>query len=223
MLYSLIPPALVVLSLVGIIIFLMKKASAVADLESQLIQAEENTTGARESFLGKIKSRGLWFLEKIFQGFRFLFLKLVKIFSVWGELIRRKRNSKIEGKRPQYSEGKKEEKLNLAQAERIDEIFQRRERNIQLKEEISKEKSDETLAPVNNPVEKKDIFEKILIERIAANPKDIEAYERLGEYYFEIENWDYAKDCFKQVVKLNPGNRNVKIKIRKLERLLGDK
>ncbi len=68
--------------------------------------------------------------------------------------------------------------------------------------------------------ERKDIFEKILIDRIAVNPKDIEAYERLGEYYSEIENWEYAKECFKQVIRLDNKNISVKIKMKRLERLL---
>ena len=59
-----------------------------------------------------------------------------------------------------------------------------------------------------------------LIDRIAANPKDIEAYERLGEYYLEIENWNYAKECFKQVLKLNPRNIGARSRMRKLERIL---
>jgi tetratricopeptide (TPR) repeat protein len=69
--------------------------------------------------------------------------------------------------------------------------------------------------------EMKDRLEEILIERIALNPKDIEAYERLGEYYMEIENFEFAKECFKQVIKLDPTNKNVKYKMRRLEYVLG--
>jgi cytochrome c-type biogenesis protein CcmH/NrfG len=68
--------------------------------------------------------------------------------------------------------------------------------------------------------EMKDRLEELLIERIAANPKDVEAYERLGQYYMEIENYEFAKECFKQIVKLNPLNRNAKYTLKKLERLL---
>ena len=73
---------------------------------------------------------------------------------------------------------------------------------------------------VEKKVVKKDLFEKILIDRIASNPKDIEAYERLGEYYLEIESWNYAKECFKQVIKLNPRNIGARSRMRKLERIL---
>lgn len=68
----------------------------------------------------------------------------------------------------------------------------------------------------------KNKLEELLIERVAANPKDVEAYERLGEYYMEVETYNDAKECFKQVMKLCPTNRNVKYKIKRLERLLGE-
>jgi cytochrome c-type biogenesis protein CcmH/NrfG len=63
-------------------------------------------------------------------------------------------------------------------------------------------------------------LEELLIERVASNPRDIEAYERLGEYYLEMESFEFAKECYKQILKLNPSNRNAKYKIRRLENLL---
>lgn len=68
--------------------------------------------------------------------------------------------------------------------------------------------------------QKKEQLEDILVERISLNPRDIEAYERLGDYYLEQQNLVDAKECYRQVLKLSPAYRLVKIKIRKLERLL---
>lgn len=70
------------------------------------------------------------------------------------------------------------------------------------------------------PLIKKDQLEDILVERIALNPRDIEAYERLGDYYLEQGTLTDAKECYRQVLKLSPAYRLVKIKIRRLERLL---
>jgi hypothetical protein len=70
------------------------------------------------------------------------------------------------------------------------------------------------------PPRKKEQLEDILVERISINPRDIEAYERLGDYYLEQENMVDAKECYRQVLKLSPAYRLVKIKIRRLERLL---
>lgn len=79
------------------------------------------------------------------------------------------------------------------------------------------EVSEEMLADATTP---KNQLEEILIERISMNPRDIEAYERLGDYYLEQDNLTDAKECYRQVLKLSPAYRLVKIKIRRLERLL---
>ena len=62
--------------------------------------------------------------------------------------------------------------------------------------------------------------EEALISRIAMNPKDFTSYEALGDYYLEMENIKDAKECYRQVLKLSPVHRMVKIKIRRLEKLL---
>lgn len=62
--------------------------------------------------------------------------------------------------------------------------------------------------------------EESLIARIARDPKDFTAYEELGDYYLEMENIKDAKECYRQVLKLSPVHRMVKIKIRRLEKLL---
>jgi tetratricopeptide (TPR) repeat protein len=62
--------------------------------------------------------------------------------------------------------------------------------------------------------------EEKLIKKIAANPKSVSAYEALGDYYLERGDVNDAKSCYRQVLKLSPVHRMVKIKIRKLERLM---
>lgn len=65
---------------------------------------------------------------------------------------------------------------------------------------------------------KKSHLEEALIERIALNPRDIEAYERLGDYYLEEKNNEDALECFRQVLKLSPGNHKAKLRLKKLEK-----
>ena len=62
--------------------------------------------------------------------------------------------------------------------------------------------------------------EERLIRKIAANPKSVSAYEALGDYYLERGDVSDAKACYRQVLKLSPVHRMVKVKIRKLERLM---
>ncbi len=67
------------------------------------------------------------------------------------------------------------------------------------------------------------IHEENLIARIASNPKDFSSYEKLGDYYMAVGNIKDAKECYKQVLKLNPAARLVKIKIRRLEKIVAEK
>jgi hypothetical protein len=252
MLYSIIPPIIIVLSLIGIIVFLAKKAPQVALLEdSDDIKELSGDEIEKRGFFkrifrsngaegGGLKQGFLAFLEKFTRKLRVLFLKLENLFTRWSENIRKKRKSQ--------TMAESEENKNIP-GEISDEGMQNgtngdiisRVRNYGQKIDVANRNTTQTrkmnlpqdeeervfrpiisekvVIPRSKP-EIKNRLERILIERIAANPKDTEAYERLGEYYFEIENYQHSKECFKQVVKLDPMNANVKDKMRKLERLL---
>jgi len=66
--------------------------------------------------------------------------------------------------------------------------------------------------------ERKDELENILVERIASDPRDIEAYERLGDYYVSQGNRNDAEACYKQVLKLNPQSLSVRNKLSRFKR-----
>lgn len=77
----------------------------------------------------------------------------------------------------------------------------------------------EVVRPESGPVRtEKDPHEVELLSRIVENPRDIAAYEELGDWYFAAGSMEDAKECYRQALKLHPTNRAVKIKIRKLER-----
>ncbi len=88
-------------------------------------------------------------------------------------------------------------------------------------------KSEETVRVFRRrrmtPSGEKQLSEEELIDRIARNPKDALAYEQLGDFYMENGNLSDAKACYRQVIKLSPLNREVKEKVRRLERLLVQK
>lgn len=63
--------------------------------------------------------------------------------------------------------------------------------------------------------------EEDFISSIAKNPKDFSAYEKLGDYYMDNGNIKDAKECYRQVLRLSPANSEVKMKIRRLEKMLG--
>lgn len=82
--------------------------------------------------------------------------------------------------------------------------------------------SEKVAQPKKRPVVMKEDaqYEEMLVERIAYNPHDVEAYELLGDYYINQRNFEDAKECYKQILKLTPGSRSAKIRIRRLEHIL---
>jgi tetratricopeptide (TPR) repeat protein len=277
MLYSILPPILVIFSLIFLIVFLMKKAKKVAKLEIETL--EEEIFGELEEkrgFFGKIFSQtkkvngenakhfSLAILERLTRKSRIIFLKLETKFGAWSSSIREKRKNSVE-KSPVAPAAKEDAMMERLRAY---EVPKRERRGIfgigkgkkeegvveknkkeemgdktanfsirDLKSNDTKEKemfrlpaeeeekiikpiiSEKIVSPKPRS-EIKDRLEELLIERIAVNPKDIEAYERLGEYYLEIRSFVDAKECFKQVLKLDPKNRNAKYRMRRLENLL---
>jgi tetratricopeptide (TPR) repeat protein len=230
MLYSIIPPILIVLSLVGIIVFLVKKSSKI---KGALEKSVKETVGEEDSRSEVAERKNpiwkniwrafLFVLEKAASLLKSVFLRLEESFNKFVTKIKNKRMDAA------IQEEKKEEDILKKVFEYKKEDSSKKNvpvKNVRLAEE-NKEKvirpmvSEKIVSP-KSKVEIKSKLEDLLIERVAANPKDIEAYERLGEYYMEIENLTDAKECFKQVLKLSPTNRSVKYKIKRLENLLGE-
>ena len=235
MLASIIPPLLVILSVIGIILFLAKKNQQLTKLENdEKLIALRNGSGLageeKTKITAKVGQIGLAVSEKMVRRMRLLFLKSENKFKLLGEGIRKRRTNRLEEKAVETISNESEqldgivdrtEKLTPEKKELREKLFLKR-KNYQ---EEPQEKffrpiiSDHVVVPKRRR-EVKDRLEELLIERIAANPKDIEAYERLGEYYLEIKNLEHAKECFKQILKLSPLNSNVRYKMRKLERML---
>lgn len=259
MLYSTIPPILIILSLAGIIIFFMKKAPQIARLKDEDEFEEEGMSEMNGAgFLGKIiwkikningsgiKHALLFFSEKLTRQARIIFLRLESKSKSLNDLIRDKRNRhRAEKKLPAIEKNEEDvimEKINeyqpkkksyLAEMKNVlkkETVAGRRKRtddadsfaraSADKDEKIIKPMVSDRVATPSNRAEMKDRLEDLLIERIAANPKDTEAYERLGEYYMEIDSLNDAKECFKQVLKLDAKNRNVKYRMRVLETMM---
>lgn len=240
MLYSLIPPIIVVLSAIGIVVFLVKKSSKVKDIQEENLQLEKHIfveRGVWGNFVYKIKSiKGedirhffLGILEQITRRSRIIFLKLESKFGEMSNDIRAKRQARTNRKANEVkaAENKAKDIFEKLKRYRIGKNEQKTGITPEIKkaymdeeERIFKPMLSEKIVVPESMQETKDKLEELLIERIAVNPRDIEAYERLGEYYMEIKSYNDAKECFKQVIKLNPTNKNVKYKIRRLEYLL---
>lgn len=233
--YSLIPPILVILSLAAIIVFLFKKSKKVSEIkETQLqvdkLEREKGFSKKIRKSLEKINLREtkhelLTFLEKRISNIRNAFLKMEVIFGNWVQSLRKKRNKELIETQERAKETEIMDKIKDYKFEDLKKNTLPFRTAPLMNEELEEKKVikpiiSEKIVKPRIQIEIKSRLEELLIERVASNPRDIEAYERLGEYYMEMESFEFAKECFKQILKLNPANRNAKYKIRRLENLL---
>ncbi len=58
--------------------------------------------------------------------------------------------------------------------------------------------------------------EKVLIDLIAKDPRNVSAYRQLGFLYCEQGNKEDAKNCFRQVLKLSPDDLEVIAKMKEI-------
>lgn len=105
---------------------------------------------------------------------------------------------------------------------KIKRIFSRGKKQAKEEEVVNVTKLREERVMVSKevvyPEERKEELESMLVERIAHDPRDIEAYERLGDYYISQENNVDAEACYKQVLKLNPQSLSVRNKLSRFKR-----
>lgn len=102
------------------------------------------------------------------------------------------------------------EKLDQAE---IMETIQKAKKEVKEEEENQKQvQSPEPLVQEGQEV----LEEKYCIDLIAKDPRNIDAYRRLGFLYLEQGNKEDAKNCFKQVLKLNPDDLEVVSKMKEL-------
>lgn len=214
--YSIISPILVVLSVIGIILILMKKAPEIGRLDALKENEKDKVkNGEKKNYFTKTAvnqaEKKSWLKKNISLIFlallgiiKILFLSPKKFFNKWREYSR-KRKADREAEKENFF--KKNIVSKISNEEKVIRPF--------ISDKIVQPNIDE-----DKRKEIKERLEELLINRIASNPKDFEAYEKLGEYYMETGNLEHSKECFKQVMRLDSSNRSVLYKIRKLERML---
>lgn len=225
MLGYIIPPIVIVLSLAALIFFLFRKSARIPEefiLEEK--RREARSVGPEGRKLFRFTQLILQITEKIMQRFKLFSLRFYNKTDNLFHSIKEKRekrsvsNNEAESERSIRRQEFPQEITPVQRKTKIrvdDEVSAREDYEIEVEPMISKR--------VVHPDSKKGIrneFEKALIERIAFNPKDIEAYERLGDYYIEIGNFNDSLSCFEEVLKLSPGSRKAKIKMRRLQKIV---
>ena len=209
MIYYIVPPIFVILGTAGLIMFLLRKTSGLPQAELILEKSKERKMGRLFSLTWKkLIELALKILERIIRIFKLYSLKFHNNSQKWFQSIRKRREERVQQKIQEKTES---EKIVEPKAPVMHEMDASK-----IRPTISS-----TVVLPESKKEIKDRFEDSLIERIASNPGDVEAYERLGDYYIERTNYAEAVECYKHIVKLSPVHRKAKIRLKRLERMLG--
>jgi hypothetical protein len=223
MLRYILPPIIIIISLSILVIFLFRKVRQIPVQELDL----ENETSTHKTLISKITS-SIWqfilkILEKIIQRLKLFALKSHNISNDWFHSIHDKRQKRLleDQKESQLEKEKQNKKSDVIDEGEIDQqmtsqkfkFLENEKRNI--RPLIRK-----TVTNPQKPIKEKNQLEEVLIKRIAVNPRDIEAYERLGDYYLESCSYQDSQECFNQVLMLSPSHYKARVRLRKLKGLL---
>lgn len=239
--YLIIPPVVVIMSLALLIWFLSNRSEQVS------IQERMESIGRQSSFRTwqalRVKQALFHFLERVTRSLKVFSLRVHNWFHTMGQSFHERRNQSDmlitsflnfkkkeetpSGNRISFFEQGKEPMEDHSDILRMQKENERTDAEIRRSEPVSIESrpmvSERAVIPETKPnkVIARDMKEEErLIKKIAANPKNVSAYEALGDYYLERGDVSDAKACYRQVLKLSPVHRMVKVKIRKLERMI---
>jgi len=215
MLNYILPPIIIIISVSALIMFLFRKVQQAPIQEILKKESKAQSKKRMSIIMSAISQFGLKILERIMQRFKLLSLKFHNVSNSWFHSIHNKR---------QKNTLDRQEMLRLQDIKENNKDKENIPRQ-QFQPYIQEEKPVRPLIreAVTNPqieIKEKNRLEEALIKRIAINPRDIEAYERLGDYYLESENFRDSHECFKQVLILSPSHYKAKVRIRKIEKLI---
>jgi hypothetical protein len=221
----LLPPVIVIIAFTFLLWFLAKKQS------DPFVQEEINrlTNGEVETF-NSFRTFFWGITEKLTKRLRVQMLRLHNTMADWSKVARENKEHKgadvdLEAPAPSVQEPVLP-RTDMTSAPTHEDGFM--ERPI-VRREFHAE-SVSAPAPAANGNQRANVsdikkeltsHEEDFIASIAKNPKDFSAYEKLGDYYMDNGNIKDAKECYRQVLRLSPANREVKMKIRRLEKMLG--
>ncbi len=211
-------PPIIIISSVALVLFIISRKTL-----NDTVIVDDNGDET-EGLKADIKTGGLNFLERISRKSKIIFLKLHNASEKWSQSIRekkRKREGTVNEESMKVNE-KQNRKVKFS-TNRVDLVGRNKKRDsYSTPVKLAKEKaiiSDKAVYP-ERARQKKKHLESSLIERIAVDPKDVDAYKELGELYMERESWSDAKECYKQILKLAPDNEKAKSRMIMIEREL---
>ncbi len=173
--YNIIPLIIISVSLFIILVVVIRKFSALANLDVENMPAEKEARFKEQIAESRLKRNITKWSSKVSVVFRFSYGKLKE--------LSKKGFEKLYDMRKQYNEAREPESEEEKEI-KIKQLF--------MENENFKEKDD---------FEEK---EKNLIKIIEFDSKNIGAFQDLGELYFENKKYEEAKQAFAHVLKLVP-------------------
>jgi hypothetical protein len=225
-----LPPIILLATLIGMAILLGKKTAAIKKIESlrpksQTENMKENI-GNRGERLKKIGHGTLRALEAVLFYIKIIFRKLDESSANWLKQLKEKRL----GRKIKDGDSQRKEDINppdliddeitfISESASFENLGDVKGRSGFISSEVIVRKKVEAPPIVirEKPAEEDKFKEDALIHRIAENPKDMEAYREIGEYYLSIGNIKDAKDSFKMVLRLRPRDLKAKSSLKEIE------
>jgi len=185
-------------------------------------------------------------LEKSLRKFRLLILKIDNLFIDWIKSAREKSEvwtvrSRAWMEHRRFKKKEKAQVLEKLDKAEVSETLEKIEQEVAKEEdEAFKEKveilnsvdGEKTVEPAVSELKVEPDEEEILtvsedekkyIDVIAQNPKDITAYRALCDIYLKQQNYSDARACFRQLLKLAPGDADAKAKLENIKGLKSSK
>jgi len=221
-----VPPIILVVALASLAVMLGRKSADLKRVKSFKPQPDAPTEKIawkdRLNFIGR---KILHALEKILELSKIAFKKTEKMFSIWAAKLRaRRKGKKFEEITPGNFSKEPDEASILEELEKNEEIStnltQAKENVRHIGNEVVVHRrivEEPVVIQKKEPLPENRVQEAALIYRIAENPKDLEAYREIGDYYMGIGNIKDAKESFKMVLKLRPRDLKAKSSLREIE------
>jgi len=218
MLNYILPPIIIIISVSVLIMFLFRKAAQIPAEEFIADEYKREDEKKSVKIMSAVGQMSLKFLERLMHHLKLLSLKFHNVSNVWFQTIREKRQHNVQLQKE--AQEKKNEQNAIERQKRENGVITKQEDEILAEVQQVRPTVRSTVTMPQQPrLREKNQLEDALIKRIAINPKDIEAYERLGDYYLENANIQDSLECFKQVLHLSPAHHKARLRIRRLEKL----
>lgn len=223
-----IPPIILIGALAALVFILGRKKSDLKRVGAFVSRekAGEEKPSDWKSRLNSLGKKSLHLLEITLNGLKNAFKKTEQVVSGWAARLRARRSGKKLPVAPKDDFLAKigEEENAIRKIEDANEPLvswnEEAESAKQMGNEVVVRKKiaeEPVLVPKKEPLAEDKVREAALIWRIAENPKDLEAYREIGDYYLGTGNIKDAKEAFKMVLKLRPRDLKAKSSLREIE------